>query len=96
MQTAYATTISKDCTCLERLDEGVEEDAHAPTPPEKLHEPGGPEELEEADRDHLGGVDDAADHRDEVEYVPPVVEIILKGRKLSSPGCIDPSRCETA
>ena len=96
MQTACAASICKHCTGLERLDEGVEEDANAPTSPEKLHEPGGPEELEEADRDHLGGIDDAAHDRDEVEYVPPVVEIILKGRKLSSPGCIDPSRCETA
>ena len=73
--------IYKYCTCLERLDERVEEDAHAPTPPEKFHEPGGPEQLEEADRDHLGGVDNAADDRDEVEYVPPIVEIVLKGRK---------------
>ena len=64
--------------CLERLDESVEENPDADAPPEKLDESGGSEQLQEPDGDHLGGVDDAADHRDEVERVPRVFEVVLE------------------
>ena len=78
MITQPRTALYCSSTRLERLDECVKEDAHAPAPPQKLHQPGSTKKLEETDRDHLGGVNDAAHNRDEVEYVPPVVEIVLK------------------
>ena len=65
-------------TDLERLDECVEEDSNADASPEQLDQPSGSEEFEEADGDHLRGVDDAADDRDEVESVPRIFEVVLK------------------
>ena len=65
-------------THLDGLDEGEEEDPDADAPPEQLDESGRSEEPQEADVDQLGGVDDAAQHRDEVERVPGVLEVGLE------------------
>ena len=63
---------------LERLNKSVEQNSNTDTSSEQLDEPSGPEELEESDGDHLGGVDDTPDNRDEVERVPRVLEVILQ------------------
>jgi hypothetical protein len=60
------------------LNKCVEEDSNADTSPQKLNESCGSKEFEEADGDHLRGVDDASHHRDEVEGVPGVLEVVLR------------------
>lgn len=65
---------------LDGLDECVEEDPDADGPAEQLDEPGGAEQPQEANVDDPGGVNDAADHRDEVKGVPRVFEVRLERR----------------
>ena len=68
-------------TDLERLDKCVEENSNTDTSPQELDQTSRSEEFEEADLDELGHVDDASDHCDEVEDVPRLPEIVLRGRK---------------
>ena len=68
-------------TDLERLDKCVEENSNTDTSPQELDQTSRSEEFEEADLDQLGHVDDAPDHCDEVEDVPRLPEIVLRGRK---------------
>ena len=68
-------------TDLERLDKSVEENSNTDTSPQELDQTSRSEEFEEADLDQLGHVDDAPDHCDEVEDVPRLPEIVLRGRK---------------
>jgi hypothetical protein len=65
-------------TCLERLHKRVEEYSDVDAPPEQLDEPGRPEELEEADGDHLGGVHNAPHNSDKVKGVPAILEVVLQ------------------
>ncbi len=62
---------------LDGLDEGEEQDANADAASEQLDQSGRAKQPKEAHVDHLGGVDDAANHGDEVERVPGVFEIRL-------------------
>ena len=62
------------------MNKSVEENPNTDTSPQKFDESGGSKEFEEADGDHLGGVDDAPHHRDEVERVPRVLEVVLRKR----------------
>ena len=64
---------------LNGLHEREEERPDADAAPQQLDEPGGAEEAEEADVDDLRGVHDAPHHRDEVERVPRVLEVRLRG-----------------
>ena len=49
--------------------------------PEKLDQPGRPEEFEKSNLEQLCHVDDAADNGDKVKGVPRVLEVVLK-RKM--------------
>ena len=64
---------------LNGLHKREEERPDADAAPQQLDEPGGAEEAEEADVDDLRGVHDAPHHRDEVERVPRVLEVRLRG-----------------
>jgi len=60
------------------LNKGVEENPNADTSPQKFDESGGAKKFEEADGDHLRGVDDAPHYRDEIKRVPGVLEVVLR------------------
>ena len=64
---------------LDGLDEREEKNPNADASPEQLDESGCAEETEETHVDHLRGVDDGADHGDEVKRVPGVFEVGLDG-----------------
>ena len=78
LQTPGLVCSSLFSTHFERLDKSVEKDPDADTPPQQLDEPGSPEELEEADLEVGGGVDDAPHHCYEVKAVPVVFEVVLE------------------
>ncbi len=69
-------------TDLYRLYECEEKNSDADTSPQKFDEPGRAKESKEADVDELGGVDDAAQHGDEVERVPRVFEVRLERERV--------------
>jgi hypothetical protein len=52
------------------LYKSIEQDSDTDTPSEELDEPGSSEELKKANRNHLGGIYNAANNRDEVKSVP--------------------------
>ena len=65
---------------LNGLHKREEERPDADAAAQQLDEPSGAEEAEEADVDDLRGVHDAPHHRDEVEGVPRVLEVRLRGK----------------
>ncbi len=65
-------------TDLDGLYKCEEKNSDADTSPQKFDESGRAKESKEADVDELGGVDDAAQHGDEVKRVPRVFEVRLE------------------
>ncbi len=69
-------------TDLDGLHECEEKNSDTDTSPQKFDESGRSKESKEADVDELGGVDDAAQHGDEVERVPRVFEVRLEHERV--------------